>query len=497
MKSTALEFILSLSLMLICGQAFSSPSQDPFESIEHFELPNGMHVYLAPSADAKLFGYRLDVQVGTNEEVAPNFGVSHLLEHVLFRNRSLKNEMSYLQLIEEAGGDANGETNIHRTSFYAKVPAKKAEWLMDTLATMILDPQITAENVAKERGTVELERGRPNPIAEVLGFDIMTYLNPSYLNMPPFWKSEFGISDDQPFTLTEEQLSTQRLTALQAQNHYQNYYHPSNMVLFVAGKFDQQKILEQIYARWGQIPSRSGLPPRIFKIPKIKKGPYVLKSVTDGTPEAKLGTKLWKVTAEEYEVANSYVEFLAHRLMKEIRNVSGETYTARGYTSTDHGFGFSFVSFDTTASHFYENVKKAQKYITEEAATGQMKDDQVYEALKLQTSYYDLQGHEAPDLLRRAQQLDFIRRHYGESISPYKVLSTITPERYNEILKKVFTPDQEYIATTAPPLLFRYDLNILEFLFAITTLFFLRIFFFLQYCLVLNIYLASLAPLRD
>ena len=51
-----------------------------------------------------------DLERGWEGEHEGNWGVSHLLEHVLFRDKQLNDEMSYLQLIKEAGGSANGET---------------------------------------------------------------------------------------------------------------------------------------------------------------------------------------------------------------------------------------------------------------------------------------------------------------------------------------------------------------------------------------------------
>ncbi|MGZ3809867.1 MAG: insulinase family protein, partial [Bacteriovorax sp.] len=136
---------------------------DPYQSIEFIKLDNGMSVYFSPSEDTNLTSIRLEVDVGWEIENKTNWGVSHLLEHVLFRDKQLKEEMSYLQIIKEAGGSANGTTENRKTSFFGSIPYSKGSWLLENFSKMILEPKIINEYVQKEKSTVELEIGRPGP----------------------------------------------------------------------------------------------------------------------------------------------------------------------------------------------------------------------------------------------------------------------------------------------------------------------------------------------
>ena len=199
------------------------------------------------------------MNVGTEVEKAPIIGVSHLLEHVLFRDKQLKEEMSYLQLIKEAGGEANGQTEERQTSFFASIPATRGNWLLEKFAEMILHPEINDDYVAKEKGTVELERGRPSPLAGALKFDLLKYLSLGYLQSPGFAESEFGVKNPERYTLTEEQLSTQHLTTQQVHDHYENYYYPTNMRLYIAGRFDRAQVMSLINEKWGSLPARNGI----------------------------------------------------------------------------------------------------------------------------------------------------------------------------------------------------------------------------------------------
>jgi zinc protease len=449
-------------------------AKDPFLLVEHIKLENGLNVYLAPSKDAKLLDLRLEVDVGTDAEHGRDIGVSHLLEHVLFRDKQLQDEMSYLQLIKEAGGQANGTTENRKTSFFASIPRAKGNWLVETFAKMLLEPKIGDDYVKKEKSTVELERGRPGPLDEVLQFDIMKIARPKYLKQPSFWESEFDVSFEDTYTLTEERLSTPRLTTEQVRQHYQDYYYPSNMRLFITGNFDHAKIMSQIKANWASLPLREGKKLASVPAPKPRDDEFKRIVRTDSTPYVYLGTKVWGLTLEESEVISSYVEYLAHRLMKEVRNLKGQTYTASGSTHFYRGFGYAILEFQTSEENFKDNVQLAHAHIEKETQSGSLSDEEVKESIKLYMAQYGLMGRESSDMMKLAQITADVSENFGSFTSPYATLASMSPEKYNAILKKYFTAKHSYEFLYCPPLLFRYDAALMSILIAITTFIVLR-----------------------
>ncbi len=451
--------LLFLSLLLVSinpARADLNPIKDPYAGIESIKLDNGLRVYLAPSSEASLFEFRLEVDVGSGGEAEGSYGLSHLLEHVLFRDKHLKDEMSYLQLIQEAGGYANGGTAWDQTFYFASIPHSKSEWLLSTLGKMILEPKFSDEYVEKEKSTVELERGRPHAISEMLQFDYLKFLFPKYLKRKDIWQTQFGVSFNKPYTLTEEQLSTPKLTTAQVSKHYDDYYTPSNMRLFISGKFNRDKMLQLITQKWGQLAARSGK-----KVPapeaKFAEKPFRRLEVTDRTPSVYLGTLIWDSNLTEQLVLDSYIEYLAHRLMKEIRNLKGQTYSARGYTSTHRTYGLAYVQFETQSDRFDENLNLARKYIKDEAMRGGLSSDQVDEALKLYLQKLALRGREAEDMMDLAIQMASAEQDFGAFESPFLSLANVGVDQYNEILKKHFRPDRVYEQLYSPPLLFRTD----------------------------------------
>ncbi|MBC7539920.1 MAG: insulinase family protein [Bacteriovorax sp.] len=332
------------------------PGSDPYQAIEYIKLDNGVSVYLAPSEETNLTEIRLDVGVGWEAENKSNWGVSHLLEHVLFRDKQLKEEMSYLQIIKEAGGRANGQTDSRLTSYYGSIPSSKSKWLLDTFSKMLLHPNMTNENVQKEKSTVELEIGRPGPVTQALGFNPFDKFYPSYLKSSSFWETEFKISNDNLFSKSEEQLSNQKLTLVQINDHYNNYYYPSNMKLFVAGKFTKKEIMDTIIMTWGTLKPRVGLSLKPVKKAEPRLEPYIHTDVTQENNSVYIGTKAWNFTNQDQEILSSYSNYLAHRLMKEIRNLKGQAYTAHAENYFHKDYGYTYVGFQTPKENLDSNL---------------------------------------------------------------------------------------------------------------------------------------------
>ncbi|UYL09437.1 insulinase family protein [Bdellovibrio sp. SKB1291214] len=474
------QLLISLIALIFSVQIFAAAEigEDPYKKIEHIKLKNGMQVFLAPSDEATTTSLRLEVGVGWDIEKSGEYGISHLLEHVLFRDKSLKDEMTYLQLIREAGGEANGSTSSRVTSYFGSIPAKKGTWLLESFGKMILVPSILPEFVQKEKGTVELEIGRPGPISETLGFNPMDYLYPSYLREPGFWKSEFGIKGNEDrFTRTEEQLSNRKLEPAQLEKHYADWYYPANMKLFVAGKYDRAQMMAEIEKTWGSLPAKEGKKMPAPETPNPVERPFVRRTLWDGNPYVYLGAKAWNMSFKDTEIAQLYMEFLTHRLMKEIRNIKGQTYSANASVYFNRGYGYGAIQFQTPKEHLLENIDIAKDYIQKEAREGQITEAQMKEAITLYLSQYQLMGRDAEKMMSLASHYDSQLEEYGSFVSPFQVLQNMKLDEYKSSLKATFNENHAYEMVYSPYLFFTFDIYVLYFLTAVVSFIGLRKFF--------------------
>lgn len=430
-----------------------------FSDVELVRFDNGFTAILAPSDESRIFSIELEVDVGWDVENAENFGVSHLLEHSLFRDSRLSDDLTYLQLIEERGGSANGFTYPRKTVYKASVSKENAPWLLDQFYKMLNQRTFLQDHIDKEKDAVLLEIGKPGVLAETLGFDLWAILKPRSLELPDFWESEFKVKfDSHDFSRDEERLSTLRLRADQINQHYKEYYHPANMRFYIAGRFNAEKVKQTFANTWAKVPTNptGKTIPDIGK-PTPSKHPYVRTRGTQDNPSITYGTKIWDLTRVDEEIIESYVNYLAHTLMKELRNKKGQTYTVSPSTSIQNRFGYGLISFQTRLENFNENLNLVKSMIRRQTQTSGLTDTEFNEAKDLYLKKFDLTDGNSDTMLRIANLYFYFFKEYKDTRTPADVFKALDLPTYNEKLKALFSPERRYIYNYVPPYLFRYE----------------------------------------
>ena len=157
---------------------------DPFLMVTRETLPNGIHLVFAPNDKAKTFRMKIKVRAGFASETEENAGVSHLLEHYLFTDARLKDDMSYVEMIREKGGSANGQTSEMETIYFATVPATESKWLSDLFYSMLFKRTFDQEHAEQVKKPVLLEIGQPEPTAWLTDSFVSKLFSPKFLKTP-------------------------------------------------------------------------------------------------------------------------------------------------------------------------------------------------------------------------------------------------------------------------------------------------------------------------
>lgn len=440
--------LLLLPLIIFC---FSGPvnAQDPFKDITSHELSNGLTVVLAPNEKAKNLTIQARVKVGKIVEYKHNLGVSHLLEHLLFRDSRFEEGQTYNELIKEAGGVINAEVGYLETAYYSTIPSSNGNWLVAQFAKMLFENTVDDEDLKHAKSSVELEIGEPSWAAAFLDNEIAsTFLK---LLMPKdFLESEFRISFPK-YLGDKYRLSNRRLTRKQIEEHYSSYYRPSNIVLFIAGNFmheDMIKLVENTYGKYDDRPGKT--------IPEITPEPTVtpyhrVEFEPEGQHYIVAGTKTLNLNAKERMVLNSYLEYVAHRLMINLRNKYGETYTAHSQNFQRFGAGYGVVSFETKSTELKKNLDYVKSLFDEEARSGNLSDEDIKEAISLYKNlYYELADVDAETMLDLAEHFYYFRTNFRTTQSPYSVLTSISPDDFRAGLRNIFLPDRSYTRLYIP-----------------------------------------------
>lgn len=232
-----LAFTIGLSQ---AGQADSTPKKIvSVEGITEHGLDNGLRFLLFPDPSSPTVTVNMTVLVGSRHEGYGETGMAHLLEHMLFKgSRGFPHTDKELAA---RGADFNGTTWVDRTNYYETMPAsdKNLEFGIKFEADRLVNCFIKREDLAKEMTVVrnEFEMNENNP---------ETILNQRMMAVAFEWhnygKSTIGNRAD------IERVPIDRLQAF-----YRKYYQPDNVVLTVAGKFDEDKAIDYISRYFGAL----------------------------------------------------------------------------------------------------------------------------------------------------------------------------------------------------------------------------------------------------
>jgi predicted Zn-dependent peptidase len=191
-------------------------------------LPNGLRIVTEEMPHTRSATVSVYVGAGSRYERDEEAGLSHFLEHMLFKGASRRptaREIS--EAIEGVGGMHNAATDREATVYYAKVPHTAALETIDILADMVCEPVMDGAELEKERHVIleELAAVEDSP-AELAGILIDETIWPQQ----PLGRNVGG---------TPQSVKTLPLHAVN--RYFRSQYVPSNMVLVVAGNFPHEQ----------------------------------------------------------------------------------------------------------------------------------------------------------------------------------------------------------------------------------------------------------------
>ncbi len=210
------------------------------EGVTEYRLANGARVLLFPEASRPTVTVNMTVLVGSRHEGYGESGMAHLLEHLVFKGTPDHPQVP--KALRDHGASFNGTTNSDRTNYFETMPATDAnlEFGIALESDRLVNSYVRGEDLASEMTVVrnEFERGENNP-ASILNQRIQA----AAYEWHNYGKDTIGSRAD------IERVPIERLQAF-----YRKYYQPDNVVLIVAGRFDEAKALALAEKYLGSIP---------------------------------------------------------------------------------------------------------------------------------------------------------------------------------------------------------------------------------------------------
>ena len=203
-------------------------------------LSNGLTVLLKETHAAPVASFWIWYRVGSRNELPGFTGLSHWVEHMLFKGTSRFPQGAYDRMIERSGGRFNGMTWVDWTAFYATLPTEHINLALEIEADRMQNALFDPKEAESERTVIISEReGNENRPGYMLREQVQaaSFLVHPYRNMVIGWKEDlYRISRDELYT------------------HYRTYYTPNNAVAVAVGDFDAQEMIVRIESLFGNIP---------------------------------------------------------------------------------------------------------------------------------------------------------------------------------------------------------------------------------------------------
>jgi zinc protease len=210
------------------------------EGVTEYRLANGARVLLFPEMSRPTITVNMTVLVGSRHEGYGETGMAHLLEHMVFKGTPLHPDVP--KALRDHGASFNGTTNVDRTNYFETVPAsdENLEFAIRLEADRLVNSYVKREDLASEMTVVrnEFERGENSPQGI-----LMQRIHAAAYEWHNYGKSTIGNRSD-----------IERVPIENLQAFYKKYYQPDNVVLIVAGKFEEAKALTLVQKYLGSIP---------------------------------------------------------------------------------------------------------------------------------------------------------------------------------------------------------------------------------------------------
>jgi zinc protease len=234
----------TLFAVLLCVSTL--PAAEPakkiatVEGVTEYRLANGARVLLFPEAARPTITVNMTVLVGSRHEGYGETGMAHLLEHMVFKGTPTHRNVP--TALRDHGASFNGTTNVDRTNYFETLPANDAnlEFAIRLEADRLVNSFVKREDLVSEMTVVrnEFERGENSPQGV-----LMARVHSAAYLWHNYGKSTIGNRSD-----------IERVPIENLQAFYKKFYQPDNVVLIVAGKFQEAKALQLVEKYLGSIP---------------------------------------------------------------------------------------------------------------------------------------------------------------------------------------------------------------------------------------------------
>ncbi|MGH9601219.1 MAG: M16 family metallopeptidase [Terriglobales bacterium] len=221
-------------------------TDEELRNIKRDVLPNGLTVLTEEMQHIRSVSIGIWLKTGSRHEKAEANGISHFLEHMVFKGTENRSAEEIARQIDSIGGNMDAFTAKECTCFNAKVLDEHLPVALDVLSDLVLTPVFDPQDLARERSVIleEIKADEDNP--DYLVHEIFTQ---------NFWKDH---ALGKPILGTKD--TVKRFDQSLVREYYQRYVTPGNLIISAAGSLDHRRFLDLVAEKFRNLPpSPNGL----------------------------------------------------------------------------------------------------------------------------------------------------------------------------------------------------------------------------------------------
>ncbi len=232
--------VATLILAMIATTSISA------EELKEVVLDNGMTVLVKEIHNIDVVAVNIWVNTGSINETDENNGISHFIEHMMFKGTEKRGRGDFDLEIESVGGQSNAGTSMDFTYYYVTVASRYFDVVLDVLSDSIMNSVFDPNEVEMERKVIleEINRRDDNPSSY-----LVSKIYSDFFSGHPYARPILG-----PREIVE---NMSRDTLI---DYYQTYYVPNNMTLVIIGDVDSDEVIAEVKEAFADFEAKP-LPP--------------------------------------------------------------------------------------------------------------------------------------------------------------------------------------------------------------------------------------------
>jgi len=400
-------------------------------------LENGLRIVTESVPFVRSIALGIWVQVGSRDERVQDQGISHFLEHMLFKGTQNRNTFEIAHSLESLGGSLDAFTSRDLTCFYVRCLDEHLFEALDVIADMLRHSIFDPEEIEKEKRVVLEEIQMVEDTPDDLIHDL-------------FAQSVWG-GDSVGAPIMGSPTSVQGFTRDKLLNFLGEHYHPERIVVSVAGNVDHGQVVD-LAGRLFDFPTTT---PKVLTrkkpAPILHTQQHFQRDI--GQTHICLGTTACSYThprRNEHMIANTALgEGMSSRLFQEIRERLGLAYSVYSYLEMleDTGLFGTYMACDS--ARVEEAVSIAQLEIKRLKQEGI--SDQELESSKAQLRGELILGQESMDnRMGRLAQQEMYMGKYRPAEESLDDIDAVTKERVLEACQVLLGADHLHRVTVGP-----------------------------------------------